>query len=191
MKKELERHQHEHRARLRRLRRFLRPLPRRGNVARYPIIKWFANAARSRPYLWSFRRAHVIPALYIGSVLSMLPLYGIQLPLAFAASLLARGNLTVMAALQFITNPLTVGPIYWANYLVGAWLIDLTGMGIGHDTLGTKINALFIGGAILGLGVAVLVDLLWRFFAWEAGRFRERMERLRREAAGLPPEQDG
>lgn len=191
MKKELERHQHEHRARLRRLRRFLRPLPRRANVARYPIIKWFANAARSRPYLWSFRRAHVIPALYIGSVLSMLPLYGIQLPLAFAASLLARGNLTVMAALQFITNPLTVGPIYWANYVVGAWLIDVTGMGIGHDTLGTKINALFIGGAILGLGVAVLVDLLWRFFAWEASRFRGRMEQLRREAAGLPPEQDG
>ncbi len=191
MKKELERHQHEHRVRLRRLRRFLRPLPRRANVARYPIIKWFANAARSRPYLWSFRRAHVIPALYIGSVLSMLPLYGIQLPLAFAASLLVRGNLTVMAALQFITNPLTVGPIYWANYVVGAWLIDLTGMGIGHDTLGTKINALFIGGAILGLGVAVLVDALWRFLAWEAGRFRQRMERLRREAAGLPPENDG
>lgn len=191
MKKELERHQHEHRARLRRLRRFLRPLPRRGNVARYPIIKWFANAARSRPYLWSFRRAHVIPALYIGSVLSMLPLYGIQLPLAFAAALLARGNLTVMAALQFITNPLTVGPIYWANYVVGAWLIDVTGMGIGHDTLGTKINALFIGGAILGLGVAVLVDVLWRFLAWEAARFRNRMDQLRREAAGLPPEHDG
>jgi len=188
MRKELEKHQHEHRARLRRLRRFLRPLPRRANVGRYPIIKWFANAARSRPYLWSFRRSHVIPALYLGSVLAMLPLYGVQLGLAFIAALLVRGNLTVMAAIQFVSNPLTVGPIYYANYVVGAWLIDVTGMGMGHDTVATKINAMFIGGTILGLGLAVVVDLLWRFAVWEANRFKARMERLRREAAGLPPD---
>lgn len=188
MSKELEQHRHEHRARLRRLRRLLRPLPRRGNIARYPIIKWFANAARSRPYLWSFRRAHIIPALYVGSVLSIIPLYGIQLPLAFVAALLLRGNLTVMAGIQFVSNPLTVAPIYYANYVVGAWLIDVTGIGMGHDTVATKINAMFIGGTIIGLGMAVAIDLLWRFAEWEAKRFKSRMERLRREAAGLPPE---
>jgi uncharacterized protein len=195
MSKELEEHRHEHRARLRRLRRLLRPLPRRANIARYPIIKWFANAARSRPYLWSFRRAHVIPALYVGTVLAMLPLYGIQLPLAFLAALLLRGNLTVMAAIQFISNPLTVAPLYYANYVVGAWVMDTTGVATGHDGVTTKFQemasggaAMFIGGTILGLALAVVVDLLWRFAVWEANRFKARMERLRREAAGLPPE---
>src|SRR3546814_6139453 len=38
----------------------LRPLPRRANVSRYPVIKWFAGLARRLPFLWSFRAQHEI-----------------------------------------------------------------------------------------------------------------------------------
>lgn len=114
-------------SRIRRVKKFLRPLPRRANVHRYPVIKWFADAARKRPYLWSFRSSEVVPALYAGFILTFIPLYGIQIPTAFVLSLLFRANLPVLIALQFISNPLTVPPIYIADYYTGKFILSFMG----------------------------------------------------------------
>lgn len=165
-------------ARRRRLRRWLRPLPRRANVARYPVIKWFAQAARKRPYLWSFKRQHVMVSLYTGAVVALMPVYGLQLAIGLALAIWLRGNLTVMAALQMVTNPLTLGPIYYATHRLGAWLIGLTGYGEGASVVGTHINALVVGGIFGGLGFALLLDLGWRLLGWEARRFRLQLAAL-------------
>lgn len=165
-------------ARRRRLRRWLRPLPRRANVARYPVVKWFADAARRRPYLWSFKRKHVLVSLYAGAVLALMPVYGLQLLLGLALAVWLRGNLTVMVALQMVTNPLTLGPIYYATHALGAWLIGLTGYGEGAGALGTHVNALVVGGVVAGLGFALVLDLGWRLLAWEARRFRAQLAAL-------------
>lgn len=174
----LERHLHRWRARRRRLRWLLRKLPRRANLHRYPGIRRFAAAARKRPFLWSFKRAQILPAVYVGTVLSLMPTYGIQFIIAFAAALLFRANLTVMAGLQLINNPLTAAPIYLATDLVGMWLIVETGIGHGLNTVGTHFNALIIGAVVCGLGLAFLIDLLWLGLAWEAKRFRQRRQIL-------------
>ncbi|MEZ5467683.1 MAG: DUF2062 domain-containing protein [Lysobacterales bacterium] len=166
--------------RRKRLRRLLRPLPRRGNLHRYPVIKWFAEHARKRPFLWSFKRAQVIPALYWGSVISLLPLYGVQLIIAFAAALAFRGNLTIMVALQFITNPLTVVPIYATTAWVGANLMRFLQIGEHLPKAVFYANALFIGGVVVGLIVALMADLLWRFIDWESRLFKARLQHLHR-----------
>lgn len=165
-------------ARRRRLRRWLRPLPRRANVARYPVIKWFAEAARKRPYLWSFKRRHVLVSLYSGAVLALMPVYGLQLALGLALAVWLRGNLTVMAALQMVTNPLTLGPIYYATHQLGAWLIGLAGYGEAAGEVGMHVNALVVGGIVGGLGFALLLDLGWRLLSWEARRFRSQLAAL-------------
>jgi uncharacterized protein (DUF2062 family) len=175
-------------ARRRRLRRWLRPLPRRGNVARYPIIKWFAAAARKRPYLWSFKRAQVMPSLYVGAVLALMPVYGLQVAIGLALAILVRGNLTVMIALQMITNPLTLGPIYLATHALGQWLIGLTGYGVGVGALGTRVNALVLGGLVGGLLLAVVLDVGWRLLAWEARRFKDQLRALHLLHAPEDPE---
>lgn len=165
-------------ARRRRLRRWLRPLPRRANVARYPVIKWFADAARRRPYLWSFKRPQVLASLYAGSVLAMMPVYGLQVAIGLALAILVRGNLTVMVALQMVTNPLTLGPIYYGTHSLGTWLIGLAGYGDGATRLGASANALVVGGIVAGLALALLVDGLWRLAAWEARHFRAQLDAL-------------
>ena len=165
-------------ARRKRLRRWLRPLPRRANVARYPVIKWFAEAARRRPYLWSFKRPQVIASLYAGSVLAMMPVYGLQLALGLALAILVRGNLTVMIALQMVTNPLTLGPIYLGTHALGRWLIGLAGYGEGAGAMGSYVNALVVGGVVAGLGLALACDLAWRLLAWEARRFSAQVHAL-------------
>jgi hypothetical protein len=183
MRAEYERVLREWLSRRKRVRRLLRPLPRRANIHRYPVIKWFAEHAQRRPELWSFKRAQILPALYAGSVISLLPLYGVQLVVAFAAAVLFRANLTVMVALQFLTNPFTIVPVYAFTGWVGATLMRAFGIGEDLPTAAYYANALFIGGVIVGVLFAVLADITWRVVAWEARAFTARMHRLRRQVA--------
>ena len=59
--------------RIRRVKKWLRPLPRRATIHRYPILKFFAESARKRIYLWSFRVENAVPAIYAGCILSLTP----------------------------------------------------------------------------------------------------------------------
>jgi uncharacterized protein len=185
MTDELRRHRHDLRTRRRRLRILLRRLPRRANVHRYPVIRWFAHLGAKAPYLWSYRHENVAPALYAGAVLAFLPLYGFQFLLAFGVALLFRANLTVTVGLQFITNPFTILPIYGFTGLVGARLMTAVGFGEELPTALFYTHALFIGGVAVGLCVALAADLLWRFLAWEARRFKAQLKRLE---VGAPSE---
>lgn len=110
--------------RIRRLKRILRPLPRRATIHRYPVLKWFAATARKRSDLWSFRREQIVPAIYVGSILALLPPPTPQMPLTFLLALIIRCNLMVAAALTFITNPLTIAPLYYADYKIGGFVLD-------------------------------------------------------------------
>ncbi len=166
------------RTRRNRIKRWLKPLPRRSNIARYPAIKWFATAARKRPYLWSYKREYVMRALYVGTVLSLMPTMGVQVILALLAALAVRANLTVMVALQMITNPLTAGPIYYFTYRVGRWLLEALGVHSQGFELGTGASALIVGGIVCGIALALVLDAAWRLLAWEARVFRRRMDAL-------------
>ncbi len=149
-------------SRIRRTKQLLRPLPRKATLHRYPVIKWFAAAARKQPALWSFRVKSVSPAIYAGCIIALLPIYGIQIPLACLAAFLFRMNLPVAAALQLITNPLTVIFIYPFNYLVGKAMIDFWGLGQVDSMIGAKAYSLALGGIIVGLVIALILDLSYR-----------------------------
>jgi uncharacterized protein (DUF2062 family) len=156
------------------LKRLMRPLPRRANVHRYPVIKWFAGTARRRAYLWSFREVHVIPAIYAGCVLSLLPLYGVQFISAFALSLALRANFMVFAALQLITNPLTAAPLYLSAYQIGSAVITTLGISMEAETLEGEVvssrahlisgffKATAIGGTVMGLCLGFILSLAYR-----------------------------
>lgn len=116
-------------ARIKRVKQMLRYMPRRAVFHKYPLIGRFAEIARRRAYLWSFKYPHMRPAFYAGSILSFLPLMGVQLPIAFALALLFRANFMVLGGLQFITNPFTAAPIYYATHQAGAYVIQVAGFG--------------------------------------------------------------
>ena len=104
--------------------RILRFLPRKAVLHKYPLIGRFAGQLRLRAYLWSVRREQMRPAYYAGSIISFLPLMGIQLPVALVASLVLRCNFMVLGGLQLITNPLTAAPIYVATHQLGAIILE-------------------------------------------------------------------
>ncbi len=157
----------ERRVRRRRFKRFLKPLPRRANIHRYPILKVFSRQARKRPYLWSFRRQEVSVACYAGATLAFLPTYGFQIPLALLAAIGFRANLPVMIAIQFITNPLTIAPLYLTTHKIGTWLIQMTGFTPLGSKVGMAAYALVLGGITFGLVVGLVLDIIYRFILYE------------------------
>lgn len=161
------------RQRRRRIRTWLKPLPRRANVKRYPVIKWFAEFAHKRPYLWSFKNAAVVRAIYMGSLLTFMPSYGVQIPLAFGAALVGRANLTILVGLQMLNNPLTLGPIYLSTYSIGTWLMASLHIKAQHVILDGAL-ALILGGLVLGMATALLLHGIWLFGRYEAKQFRNK-----------------
>ena len=114
--------------RISRVKRWLRPLPRRTNIHRYPILKLFAQTAKKRIYLWSFREERMVPAIYAGCIITLLPLYGLQLILAFFLALLLRANLPILIGLQVVSNPITAIPLWVADYQIGRIVLGVLGV---------------------------------------------------------------
>ncbi|MGE4550406.1 MAG: DUF2062 domain-containing protein [Opitutales bacterium] len=119
----------ERRRRIRLVKKWLKPLPRRSTVHRYPILKWFGESAKKRSYLWSFRSREMVIAIYLGMIVALMPLVGVQMLLvSLLAIFLVRANLPVLVGLQWISNPLTMGPIYYADYQIGMALMQMVGL---------------------------------------------------------------
>lgn len=203
---------HEHRqkrfARIRRAKWFLRFMPRKARFHRYPLIGRFADFARKRDYLWSFRTESVRPALYIGSIVALLPLLGIQVAVAFVLALMSRANVMLLIGLQFITTPITAPPLYYGTYHVGRIVMEAVGFEptaehVGSEAAlieeletmdesiaapdqkwsnrwGSTIVALMVGGLVVGTFVGFVLDMIWRFASGraEARKIRRAVQKM-------------
>ena len=118
----------DRRRRVRRVKKLMRSMPRRSNVHRYPVLKWFARTARKHSYLWSFRTKQMRAASFVGLIVALMPLVGLQMFIVFFLALWFRANLPIIVALQWISNPLTMGPIYYADYKIGMAIMELLGI---------------------------------------------------------------
>lgn len=70
--------------------------------------------------LWHWSRRGVAAGVAIGLFIGLL-IPVAQILLAAMVAVVLRANIPVAAAGTFITNPLTVPPIYYAAYHLGAW----------------------------------------------------------------------
>jgi uncharacterized protein (DUF2062 family) len=171
--------------RIRRLKKWLKYLPRKATIHRHPIFKHFASSVRKRSYLWSFRTTEVVPALYAGWVLTMLPVMSCQIFLACVAAIIFRANVMILVALQFVSTPFTVPFLWYLDYKVGRFILrlfDVDSWSIVHEVfihaghyahhfgkvgaMGQKVFRWFIttsiGGTILGLICGAISSSLYR-----------------------------
>lgn len=96
-----------------------RHLPTRHTVHRYRLLRPFARRL-SDPALWRMTHRSVPRAVALGLFV------GVIIPVLHTAiaALLAipvRANVAVTAAFTLVVNPLTIPPLYYAAYRLGAW----------------------------------------------------------------------
>lgn len=169
------------------LRRYL-PTPKtvRENPALRPVSKWLNN-----PEIWHLHRRSVSGAAFIGLFCAFLPIPG-QMLVAAILAVASRCNLPLSLALVWITNPLTIPPMFYFAYRLGAWLlgIDVAVAGIElswswwMSNLGNIGYPLLFGslvcGWVCGLTGMVIVRVLWRMHVLRRWRERQARRRLRK-----------
>lgn len=73
--------------------------------------------------LWQLNRRSASGAFAVGIWVAFIPV-PFQMALSAAFAVLFRVNLPLSVALVWLTNPLTMPPIFYATYRLGAWIIQ-------------------------------------------------------------------
>lgn len=130
------------------------------------------------PNLWSIRRRTVVPAFSIGLFVCYLPWPGHVLTGAVLAAVL-RINVPVAALTTLVSNPLTMGPMYYLAFRLGQWLLGEAPAAFEFrmsfawlaERFATIWQPLLLGCLLLGTMLAaigyVLLDLVWRASIWD------------------------
>ena len=148
-------------------------LPNINEVLKRSKVKWLKSLA-SDPNLLQINRHSVSIAVFIGIFTAFIPIPG-QTIVVFAMSFWIRANLPIAVAIVWLSNPVTIPPIFYLTYQLGSFLtgaepIDfrITTSWEWFFTVGVKILVpLMIGGTIIGLICGTLgyffVLRFWRF----------------------------
>jgi uncharacterized protein (DUF2062 family) len=76
------------------------------------------------PNLFHLNRHSVSVAFFVGLFIAFLPIPG-QMPVAALGALLLRCNLPISVAWVWITNPITMPPIFYACYQLGRLMMQM------------------------------------------------------------------
>ncbi len=102
-------------------RKLLERLVPHRRVREHPSLRLFGTAAL-HSNLWHLNRRSVARAFAIGLFCALLPIPG-QMLVAAGLAILFASNLPIAVMLVWVTNPLTIPPIFLTCYMVGRWIL--------------------------------------------------------------------
>lgn len=76
------------------------------------------------PNLWHLNRRSVSIAFAIGLFFAWMPT-PTQMAMAAVSAFYFRGNLPIAVGLVWLTNPITMPPLFYFAYLVGLWILNM------------------------------------------------------------------
>ncbi len=98
-----------------------RYLPHHDTIRGHSHLRWLGTLLHD-PNLWHLNRRSVSGAFAVGLFCAFIPV-PFQMVIAALICMLVRVNLPVSVVLVWITNPLTIGPIFFFAYMVGTWIV--------------------------------------------------------------------
>lgn len=164
-----------------------RYLPDHKKIYAHKHLKIFGPLLED-PNLLHLNRRSVSGAFAVGLFMAWVPL-PFQMLLAAITAIGVRVNLPISVALVWISNPLTMPPLFYFAYKLGAWILDISGTDfkfeLTMDWLMKSLNSswepfllgCFVLGVLCALTGFVLTRGLWRLQVnqrWKARRLRKR-----------------
>jgi len=153
-----------------------RYIPDHHSVRENKHLRLFGNRLHD-PNLWHLNRRSVAGAIGIGTFIAFVPIPG-HIIMAAASAIWLRINLPLTLITIFITNPVTIPPIFYFTYKAGAWLLgtpprtftfEFSLQWLLHET-STIFLPLLVGslavGTLLGAISYAAVRFAWRIYVW-------------------------
>ncbi|KZN33266.1 DUF2062 domain-containing protein [Pseudoalteromonas luteoviolacea] len=156
-------------------------LPDHNKIKEQKSLKIFGNLLHDAN-LWHLNRRSARGAFSVGLFFAFIPV-PFQMVLAAALAIPFRVNLPLSIALVWITNPLTMPPIFYCSYLVGVFALGQELQPFHFEptwawlsqSISTIGPAFMVGSLICACIAAIIgffgIDYLWRRSvnkAWEA-----------------------
>ncbi len=146
--------------------------------------KWLARLGTRvhRPGLWRYNRRAIAKGLAIGLFVAFIPL-PCQMLLAAIGAAWSNSNLPVSVAAVWLTNPITIPPLFYLAFRVGASLLgyelhapaDWSLQSVLHlagEAVGPFLAGCLITGLVAALAGYVAVEAIWRVRIWRRWRRR-------------------
>lgn len=153
-------------------------------VPDYDVIKrhkslQFLGEKLHEPNLWHLNRHSVAKAFAVGLFCAWIPA-PMQMAIAAAGAIYFRANIPISVALVWITNPVTMPPLFYFAYWVGLYYLKVPPAKFSLDTflsgdiLGPFLTGCFILGVTSALAGYIGIDYFWRYQVekkWRARKF--------------------
>ncbi|MDY7561329.1 DUF2062 domain-containing protein [Pseudomonas sp. 10B1] len=164
------------------IKRFL-PDPTR--IREHKSLRFFGRFLHD-PNLWHLNRHSVSRAVGLGFFAALMPI-PFQMLLAAALAIVVRGNLPIGVSLVWLTNPITMPPVFYCTYKIGSWLMQLPPRHFPDELtwnwisgqLSTLWQPFLLGSVVAGLVLGALgfglTQMYWRW--WVGRRWRQRKEK--------------
>jgi len=123
----------------------------------------------------------------VGLLCAFVPL-PFQMFIAAGVAIIAHANLPVSVVLVWLTNPITIPPMFYGAYKVGAWVMQTPEQDfhfeISFEWLSNGMSAIWqsflLGCAILGVSCGILgylgIKLMWRWMVVRKWRNRHQTD---------------
>ncbi|WP_296252872.1 DUF2062 domain-containing protein [Pseudomonas sp. UBA4194] len=164
---------------------FKRYMPDPSTIREHKSLRFLGRLLHD-PNLWHLNRHSVARAMAVGLFAAFMPI-PLQMLLAAALAVLVRANMPIAVSLVWLTNPITMPPVFYCTYKVGSWLMGQPPRHLPDEytwdwvmsQMSTLWQPFLLGSLVTGLVLGALAYCLtmvyWRW--WVARQWRRRKHR--------------
>jgi len=163
-------------------------MPDHKTIKEHKHLKIFGSLIHD-PNLWHMNRRSVSGAFAVGFFCAFVPI-PFQMVLAAAIAIVVRVNLPISVALVWISNPITMPPMFYAAYKLGAMVMGQVPSQVkfvlSWEWISTEMSLIwqpfllgcFIFGVVCSIAGYFGIRLLWRLHIVKAWQERKNKKQL-------------
>lgn len=170
-----------------------RLFPNPQTIQQHPSLQ-FLGPLLNEPNLWHLNRRSVSRAFLVGVFFAFMPM-PFQMVAAAIAGVFIHSNLPISIGLVWISNPITIPPIFYFTYKVGTVLLDTPTRAFEIELsldwalteLSTIWEPLLLGSLICGIIFSAIgfvgIRLFWRFHVISNWKKRQAKRQAKKHSA--------